>query len=98
MTIIKRFEPEKQKKEFSKKYLILVVIFFFVLTLFEIWVNNNVVTYGDKFQKLFSLAKTISLENQILENEIARKQALNNVASKSAELGFTPPESIQYIR
>lgn len=98
MTIIKKFEPEDSKKRFSKKYLGPVVVCLFVLMLVEIWVSNNVVTYGEKFEKLSTIRKTLSLENQILENELAMFQSLNNIASKSGELGFSEPQSIQYIR
>lgn len=98
MTIIKSFETTEQKKKLSKKYIGLGLIVFLVLMITEIWVNNNVVTYGEKFERLSVLAKSLNLENQILENEIAKRQALNNIASKSAELGFSEPESIQYIR
>lgn len=98
MTIIKKFEPEKEKKGFPKRYISLVVVCLFVLMLIEIWANNNVVEYGEKFEKLSSLAKTLNLENQILENEIAKQQSLSSIASKSAELGFSQPQSIQYIR
>ncbi len=98
MTIIKKFEPIDSKKGFSKKYLSLVVACLFMLMLVEIWVSNNVVTYGEKFEKLSTISKTLSLENQILENEIAKFKSLNNIASKSAELGFLEPQSIQYIR
>lgn len=98
MTIIKKFEPENTKKGFSKKYIGLVAGCLFALMLLEIWVSNNVVTYGEKLQKLSLLEITLNLENQILENEIASVGSLNFVASKSAELGFSEPESIQYIR
>lgn len=98
MTIIKKFKLEDTKKGFSKKYISLMAISLFVLMLVQIWASNNVIAYGEKLEKLFSIAKTLNLENQILENEIAKKQSLNNVASESAELGFLEPESIQYIR
>lgn len=98
MTIIKTFEVVEQKKGFSKKYLGLIATSLFALMLIEIWTNNNVVTYGEKLEKLSTLAKTLDLENQILENEIAKQRALSNIASKSAQLGFSEPESIQYIR
>ena len=98
MTIIKKFEPDQPKKGLSKKYIALSLVCLFVLMLIEIWISNNVVTYGEKFEKLSNLRKTLSLENQILENEIAKKQSLNDIASKSAELGFSEPQSIQYIR
>lgn len=98
MTIIKTFNPVEPNKEFSKKYIALVTAGFLVLVSAEIWANNNVVTYGGKLERISVLTKTVSLENQILENEIAARGALRNVASKSAELGFFEPESIQYIR
>lgn len=98
MTIIKKFEPEEQKKGFSRRYIALSVICLFVLMLVEIWAGNNVVAYGEKFEKLSTLQKTLNLENQILENEIAEKESLNNIASRSGELGFSEPQSIQYIR
>jgi len=98
MTIIKKFEPENPKKGFSRKYVAFSFTFLFILMLAEIWVGNNVVAYGEKFEKLSTLQKTLGLENQILENEIAENQSLNNIASKSAELGFSEPQSIQYIR
>lgn len=98
MTIIKKFEPEEPKKGLPKKYLSFLAAFFFILMLVEIWVTNNVVTYGEKFDQLSSSARSLALENQVLENEIAKSVSLNRVASKSAELGFSQPQSIQYIR
>lgn len=98
MTIIKKFEHEEQKQNYSKKYIILIIACLFALTIIQIWTNNNVLVYGDKFEKLSAVAKQLNLENQILENEIAKNSSLDHIASKSAELGFLPPESIQYIR
>lgn len=98
MTIIKKFEPEEPRKVFSKKYISLIVGGLFALMLVEIWASNNVVTYGEKMEKLSVLSKTLSMENQILENEIAKKASLADIASKSAALGFSEPDSIQYIR
>jgi len=98
MTIIKKFDPEEPKKGFSKKYISLLSSFLFALILVEIWTNNNVVVYGEKFEKLSQLAKQLNLENQILENQIAKYTSLGSIASKSAQLGFSTPESIQYIR
>ncbi|MBU0999912.1 hypothetical protein KKE78_00750 [Patescibacteria group bacterium] len=98
MTIIEKFEPDKQKNGFSKKYACLVAAGLFILIVVEIWASNNVVEYGGKLEKLSLLSKRLNTENQLLKNEIASSESLNFVASKSAELGFSPPESIQYIR
>lgn len=98
MTIIKKFEPEEIKKGFSKKYIALAVLGLLFLTVLEIWVNNTIVTYGEKFESISQLERVLLMENQILENEIAKEVSLNSLASKSAELGFSKAESIQYIR
>lgn len=98
MTIIKKFDPEEQTKKFPKRYIYLTIVSLLVLTIAEIWVNNTVVSYGDKFESISSLQKILKMENQILENEIAKHSSLANIATKSAELGFYKVESIQYIR
>lgn len=98
MTIIKKFEPEEPKKGFSKRYIVITTVFLFALTLAQIWTSNTVLVYGEKFDRLSEVAKQLSLENQILENEIAKHASLDNIASKSSQLGFSAPESIQYIR
>lgn len=98
MTIIAKFDPEEPRRALPKKYIGLGLFVLFVLTLAQVWASNNVVTYGEKLEELSALSKTLSLENQILENEIAGRESLNNIASKSADLGFSEPESIQYIR
>lgn len=98
MTIIKKFEPELPQKGVSKKLAASVAACLFVLTLVQIWVSNTVVSYGEKFEKLSYLEQTLKMENQILENEIAKRASLTNLATKSAELGFYKQDSIQYIR
>lgn len=97
MTIIKKFETEEPNKKLPKKYISLGLFSLFLLILVEIWVNNNAVAYGENYERLSKITKNLSLENQLLENEIARQKALYRLASKSAELGFAEPESIEYI-
>ncbi len=98
MTIIKKFEIEQPQNGFSKRLVIFIAGCLLVLVLAEIWVSNTVITYGEKFEKLSSLKDALNSENQILENEIAKKASLTNLSTKSAELGFSKMESIQYIR
>lgn len=98
MTIIKTFETEDTKRRFSKKYVILAIVGLITLTIVEIWASNTVVAFGEKFDKLTVLEKNLKMENQILENEIAKNSSLSSIASKSAALGFSPNQSIQYIR
>ena len=98
MTIIKTFDTEESKSKFPRSYIIIVVATLFTLAVIEIWASNTVIDYGGKYEKLFTLEKSLKMENQILENEVARNASLNVIASKSAELGFSAVQSIQYIR
>jgi hypothetical protein len=98
MTIIKKFEPAEKKNKFPKKYIILATISLLFLTLIEIWASNTVVAFGEKYEKLSTIEKNLKIENLILENEIASNSSLKTIASKSAELGFSKLQSIQYIR
>ncbi len=102
MTIIKKFDTKEINKPSQKVFLIKVIfltaIGFFILIILEIWANNTVVTYGDKLESVTVLQKTLLMENQILENEIAKKAALTNIASESAILGFSKSEKLEYIR
>lgn len=98
MTIIKKFDPEVVNKKFPRKYLVLIAAGIFFLLLIEIWAVNNASTYGKKFDEMSALGGVLRMENQILENEIARESALTSLATRAAELGFLKPQSIQYIR
>ena len=102
MTIIKKFDTGNLSKTtphvFSKKIISLISIGIFVLVVLEVWANNTVVTYGDKLESVTVLQKTLQTDNQILENEIAKKAALTNIASESAMFGFSKTEKLEYIR
>ena len=98
MTIIKTFDTEEVKSKFPKKYLGLALMGLISLTLIEIWASNTVVAFGEKYDKLSVLGKSLKIENRVLENEISSLSSLKTIASKSSELGFSPITNIQYIR
>lgn len=98
MTIIKKFDTEQvSKSKFSKKYIALVLSGLFVLVILQIWANNTVSMYGEKYEKISQLQESLKLDNQLLQNEIAKRSSINKIASKSAELGFYSAEKIEYI-
>lgn len=99
MTIIKKFDTEEIKpNKFSKKYIGLSLFGILALVLIEIWVSNTTTVYGEKFESMQKLKSTYLLENQILENEISKVSSLSSIASESADLGFSKPSGIKYIR
>ncbi len=96
MTIIKKFETQ-EKKSYPKKTII-IGISLMVLVILEIWVNNTMAEFGKKLNDITSSEQSLRLENQILENQIAKESSLSNIASESAILGFSRPKDVQYIR
>lgn len=86
------------RPKFPKIYIGFGGLCLLTLVLIEIWISNTTVEYGAKFEKMEALEHALVMENQILENEIAKNSSLLSISSKSAELGFSPPQSIQYIR
>lgn len=99
MTIIKKFDTDEiTKQKFPKFWVGIVSLFLLILVLVEIWVNNTTTAYGVEFEKMAVLERVLNMENQILENEIAKGASLSSISSKSAELGFSKPSSVQYIR
>lgn len=85
-------------KKSSKKHLVVLGIFLFILIVAQIWVNNALVSDGEKLENITNLKKSYEMENTLMENEIANHLSLSSIATKSAELGFLTPEKIQYIR
>ncbi|MBI2600905.1 hypothetical protein HYW42_03030 [Candidatus Daviesbacteria bacterium] len=100
MTIIKTFDNGYVETSSWRKrrYLLPVGLLLVLLMLAEIWANNTLVTYGEKFESISRLRLSLEIENQVLENKIAKESALSHIATESATLGFSQVESIQYIR
>ncbi len=104
MTIIKKFDTSEVTETriklpgFSKKFILLSSLSIFVLIVVQVWASNTVVTYGDRLESITSLQQSLQMENQILENEIAKHASLVSIASESAMLGFSKTERLQYIR
>ncbi len=96
MTIIKTFE-QPEKKSHSKKYIGLCLISLTFLIVLQVWANNTLAIYGDKFDSVSRLQQSIMLENQLLQNQIAEYSSLSNIASKSATLGLSKPKNVQYL-
>lgn len=95
MTIVRTFETPEKKS--NKKYLLILVPYFLILIITTVWVNNAMVGYGEKFHTLSQLEKSLYMENKVLEIEISKKMAIQQIASQSAKLGFLKPKNIEYV-
>lgn len=101
MTIIQKFDPEKYEETgflAHKKLVFLLSFSLLILIVAELWIGHTVTKFSEKFDNISKLQETIQNENQVLENEIASKSTLGNIASESATAGFYETHNIKYIR
>ncbi len=56
--------------------------------LLEIWSVNRLSTLGVEINKMENTAAALKLENQVLENEIAKRSALSQIGKNAQALGF----------
>lgn len=98
MTIVRSFETEEPKNNFkSKKFLVPAFLIFGLLILVEIWVNNTAISYGEKFDNISNLQAVLQMENQLLENEIAKYSSLNEISESATAIGLIKPKNVQYL-
>lgn len=64
----------------------------------EIWSLNRLSTYGEQISSLENTKSALKLENQILQNEIARKSSLRLMESASKLYGFKNVSKIEYLK
>ncbi|MDO8619101.1 MAG: hypothetical protein Q7R49_04145 [Candidatus Daviesbacteria bacterium] len=96
MTITKKMELE-ESKPFPRKIIFLGGFVLSVLVILQIWANNTLVTYGTEFEKIRQMQQSLQLENQILENNIAKMSSIDNIATASSILGLEPSKDVQYL-
>ncbi len=100
MTIIRTFDTEEKKPVVNwrtKKVGAVASVLLGLLVVMQIWANNTLVVYGEKFEEISYLNQNLIMENQVLENKIATLSSLNNIATKSGELGLSTPKAVQYL-
>lgn len=86
------------KSLLRKKILLFVAILIVSLTVVEIWTMNRLSTYGERISKLEQAKKSLVLENQILENQIAKESSLKSIDAQSKALGFFRVGKVEYIK
>lgn len=97
MKSLRKIELEEKSWWESKKIIFLGSFLLGTLVVLQIWANNTIVNYGDKFEEIRQRETNLRLENQILENEIATTLSLDNIASASSTLGLEPSKDVQYL-
>lgn len=91
----------KSNKSIVRELKMIVLVFWITLTVFYV-VRMVILTRYVGFTKalvdLQHQATKLTMDNQLLENEIARQSSLKEIDKKAKESGFIGPEKIMYIK
>lgn len=108
MSLLKSFETqsvvEKQRSRFErfphlkKKISLFILMIFLVGMVVEVWAANRLSTYGEQIAKITQETQQLTLENQLLGNEIAEKASFNQVEQHAKILGFEEIQHVQYLQ
>lgn len=82
----------------SKKMLFLLIAVVFSLCLLEIWLVNRLSTYGEQISKMQHASQVLSMENQILKNEIDKKTSLNSSLGLVENEGYVPVKNVFVVK
>lgn len=96
MKRLKQSEEKTPKK--TLKVIRIGVVIVAVFLFLEIWLVNNLSTFGGKIQQIKNAQAVVKLENQVLENRIAKNTSLNNVEEEAARLGFGSAKNLVYLK
>ena len=83
---------------FKKKLLIVLFTIIIAITVVEIWAVNRLATFGLQINQLESTISSLKLENQIMENKIAKQASLKELQTKIKVLGFEKIKAVQYLK
>jgi cell division protein FtsL len=91
----------KSNKSIVRELKIIVLVFWVILTVFYVVRVVIVTRYVGLNRALADLqvqATKLTMDNRLLENEIARQSSLKVLEQKAKESGFIEPEKIMYIK
>jgi hypothetical protein len=75
-----------------------IALLFLVAATIEIWTVNRLSTYGEKISKIEQSKNDLVLENQILQNEIAKRSSLSEVEKYATTLGFEKISQVKFLQ
>ena len=81
-----------------RKLIITLCVVLSLGVLLQIWVMNRMATFGEQLTRIERTKAQLMLENQILENQIAKMSALSTIKVYAANLGFKPISALISVR
>lgn len=86
-----------EQQDLKKRILLVIFVLIIPAVVLEIWSVNRLATLGSRINNLEQTKAALSLENQVLENQIAEKSSLTKIEDASKQLGFQKIKSVVYL-
>jgi hypothetical protein len=86
-----------EQQDLKKRIFLIIFILIIPAVVLEIWSVNRLATLGSKINTLEQTKAALTLENQVLENQIAQKSSLAEIEDSSKQLGFQKIKSVTYL-
>jgi len=98
MSIVEKLDNDDKKAFFTRKKIIaLLGLTILVGAILEIWVSNRLATFGTQYTEIERAKNSLTLENQLLEDQIATKESLSRTQKYAELIGFQQVKNIEYI-
>lgn len=94
----KIIEKIKSYRQFKGRLVIAGVGLFLVLLVADIWSLNRLATLGEQINKFEAASSELRLENQIMQNKIAKLTSLDEIEHRSLLLGFRSIKTIETLK
>lgn len=96
---MKRLQEDIENKPNKKifRFIKLGVVLLVAICVLEIWISNRLATYGSKVAQMKNEEAKITLQNQLLEDQIAQDSSLLSISKEAAQLGFNSISNLEYF-
>lgn len=86
-----------EQQDLKKRILLVIFVLIIPAVVLEIWSVNRLATLGSRINNLEQTKAALTLENQVLANQIAEKSSLSKIEVTSIQLGFQKIKSVVYL-
>lgn len=81
----------------SRRMLLLLFLVVLVFIILEIWSVNRLSSFGSELSRIEQAKANLTLQNDLLEAQIAESSSLNQASKMAGALGFQNIKDIQYL-
>jgi hypothetical protein len=80
-----------------RKFIMTLFVILSLGVILQIWVMNRMATFGEQLTGIEQTKSELTMENQILENQIAQASSLQTIKFYASNLGFRSISKVTYV-